>query len=672
MKLNKAALTRAGSLRSEQARKRPTSRMDDLLNPAAAMAHGLRADTATPGVLAPTVHHHPGFLATLQRLAGNQAAHALMRASSGHLSERAPVVQRCGTVDPAACACHVDEPKHVSRGSQLQRWTSVQRAGGQAAMLHDCASLGRTPAINAAVTRATALATEAVTALELVLQTWGNRPTTPEAFGAGNALARAFNIEFDKSLWSSIGIPRGVIQSRDRSDRAAVRAIVANFRQIASDLPNYQSARACPTRMTSGSPCVGCVDGQHPRCQADAVAYVPPPFIGSPSSAILFCPVFFAAGQDRGAILVHEVAHLQSFAASDKRAGVRYYGCPVAPIELGPGLTDPVHLSGIADSYACFVTTLRSATAAHREAERRTTGARQTVDSVLGPSSGGGSRTLQRDLALEPTVPLAQDPALTPERVRRAISYNRATYKARSTRLIQDVVGAPGTGAFDETTVLLIARLQADFGLRPDGKVDQVTFDLIMRELNAEGAAPGTCLILFQIVGPEPLRFFRNSPTTGTIDSRFFVRAQFDPRCHCEEFEYRQFIAGNVVLRDHAGPTFSWNSTFAIPGGGLSPTFKEDGNTAVPAGVAGHRYGHRRHAPNPSDDRDEYLPNRRTGCRYEARDFPHLGPIPAAAGDTGDAYDWEMRFRGVIRRAGIGVVEEKYWAIRDTIVIPAP
>jgi peptidoglycan hydrolase-like protein with peptidoglycan-binding domain len=285
--------------------------------------------------------------------------------------------------------------------------------------------------------------------------------------------------------------------------------------------------------------------------------------------------------------------------------------------------------------------------------------------------TGTSSQIVQRDLALEPPVVVPEQPELTDAQAQAAIRYNRASYGVDSTRLIQDLVGVEQTGTFDEATVRAIARIQRDFGLQADGKAGADTYNLLIRELQAEDAAPETCLSLFQIVGPEPLRFFRSTtnPNQGTIGSRFFIKARFDPRCNCEEFEYRQYIAGSVDLHDVAGPTFNLNSYFIVPGG-LSSTLKEDGDTSIPAGVAGHHYGHRRHADNPGDDRDRYLPDRSTGCEYAGHDYPELGPLPAAAGDSGDRYEWTMRFRGVITRSGHGVVEEKYWAIQDTVVIP--
>lgn len=312
-------------------------------------------------------------------------------------------------------------------------------------------------------------------------------------------------------------------------------------------------------------------------------------------------------------------------------------------------------------------------------------------ETVTGSRLTPQAPAVMRDLAQEPPAEVPAQAELTAARVQAAIRYNRASYNEESTRLIQDLVGAPQTGRFDELTVRLVALIQRQFGLVPaDGKVGPDTYDFLIRELQAEGVTPGTCLTLFQIVGPQPLTFFRTSPTAGAINSRVEVHARFDPRCNCGDFEYRQFISGHVELLEDAQPgvtphaagcavldsttpgIWAWDldGCFDIPGGGLSRTWREDGDTAVPAGVAGHRYGHRSARPNPSDGRDVYSPDRATGCVYEAFDVPELSPVPATPGDSGDVYDWEMRFRGVIQRSDGTVVAEKWWSIISTVDIP--
>jgi Domain of unknown function (DUF4157) len=310
---------------------------------------------------------------------------------------------------------------------------------------------------------------------------------------------------------------------------------------------------------------------------------------------------------------------------------------------------------------------------------------------VMGVQPTPSGWAVMRDLAQEPLTNTSPQPELTPAQIQAAIRYNRASYDQSSIRLIQDIVGAPDTGRFDEITIRLIALIQHQFGLVPvDGKVGPNTYDLLIGELQAEGTAPGTCLTMFQLVGPQPLTFFRTSPSAGVINSRTEIHALFDPRCNCSDYEYRQFISGHVELLEASQPGVTpphqsgcaildsvlpdmwvWNmdACFQVPGGGLSRTWKEDGDTAVPIGAPGRRYGHRTGA-NPVDRRDRYSPDRATGCAYDAFDVPDLAPVPATSGDSGDVYDWEMRFRGVIQRSDGTVVSEKWWSIITGVTIP--
>jgi peptidoglycan hydrolase-like protein with peptidoglycan-binding domain len=283
--------------------------------------------------------------------------------------------------------------------------------------------------------------------------------------------------------------------------------------------------------------------------------------------------------------------------------------------------------------------------------------------------------SVQRDLALDPPAEDVEDqPELTADGVERAIRYNRASYSQESIRIIQDVVGAEVTGEFNEETVHLIAQYQEEYGLDADGKVGATTYDLLTRELVAEGDdAPENSLTMFQIEGPMPLRFFRHTsnPNQATIGSHFKIHIRFDPRSNPGDWEYRQYIKGAVNWTDVSGATGNADGSFSdLPEGALSNSWQEDGDTAIAADTAGHHYGHRSYHPNPGDGRDQYLPDRPTGNIYEGFDYPELEPIPAAAADAGDRYNWEMNFRGVIIRKDHGVVEEKYWSIRGTITIP--
>ena len=298
---------------------------------------------------------------------------------------------------------------------------------------------------------------------------------------------------------------------------------------------------------------------------------------------------------------------------------------------------------------------------------------------------------LMRDFALEPPAVVPEQRELTAAQIREAIRFNRARYNEESTRLIQDVVGAQVTGTFDELTVRMIAAMQREYGLVPaDGKLGPDTYDHLIRELQAENVTPGECVTMFHINGPQPLAFFRTSPTQGSINSRFEIRARFDPRCNCNDFEYRQFISGHVELLEAAPPgvtppatsgcarlisstagVIAWDMDRCfshLPSGRLRRGLREDGDTSIPAGRAGHFYGHRDDVAHAR--RDRYLPDRATGCIYEGFDVPELNPVPATPGDTGDVYDWQMRFRGIIQRRDGTVVSEKFWNVNGTITIP--
>ena len=278
------------------------------------------------------------------------------------------------------------------------------------------------------------------------------------------------------------------------------------------------------------------------------------------------------------------------------------------------------------------------------------------------------STFLQHDLALEPTNPHPQEINLTAGQIRDAINFNRRRYDAENTRLIQDVVGAPQTGIFDEETIRLIARYQDDFGLTPvDGKVGPDTFDQLTAELQAENVNDQTCLTMFNVSDPTiPLDIRVAGPGLADIFSRFNVRARFSPHCNCNEFDYRQFICGTVD-RTQGGVATNINNLFTIPGGGLPqcPGWVEDGNTTQPQNG---RYGHRNH---PARVNNRYLDDAGTvdmanGCRFEAFDVPGMFGVPA---NPGDRYDFDIRFFGDVRRNGRRM-QRKFWAVRDNLTIP--
>jgi hypothetical protein len=293
------------------------------------------------------------------------------------------------------------------------------------------------------------------------------------------------------------------------------------------------------------------------------------------------------------------------------------------------------------------------------------------MSSIVYPAHGltaYGGTVLQRDLALGPTNPHTQEVNLTAAQIRDAINFNRRRYDEENTRLIQDVVGATQTGVFDEDTIRLIARYQDDFGLTPvDGKVGPDTFDQLTAELQAENVDDQMCLTMFNVSDPtDPLDIRVAGPGLADIFSRFNMTARFSPHCNCAEFDYRQFICGSVD-RTRAGVVTNMNNVFSIPGGGLPrcPGWVEDGNTAQPQNG---RYGHRDHTVRVNNRYldDTGAVDMADGCRFEAFDVPGLFGVP---GNSGDRYDFDIRFFGDVRRNGRRM-QRKFWAVRDNMTIP--
>lgn len=256
-------------------------------------------------------------------------------------------------------------PTHIQPKPKKKN-LSVQPCGTNTAKLQTAAS------------GAQKLAASASKGLTELLSIWGKPTTTPEQMGTERALAKGFNMEFDKSLWELIGIPKTEVQSKSNRDKAHVETIAANFNKMESDLGHYLAAPSCyvaggPTSVASNVACFLCLKPEtcdrtdKARDGNKLLAKVPN--VGSSTSPVFVCPEFFKSGPiGQSEILLHESAHM-SANLSDQMAGgptnISYYGCPIKPVQLspnaGPGQlpSDPAFFVSIADSYACFVKTQR-------------------------------------------------------------------------------------------------------------------------------------------------------------------------------------------------------------------------------------------------------------------------------------------------------------------------
>ncbi len=340
-----------------------------------------------------------------RRLIAHELAHTLQQATSAPLPSAPLAVGSSG--DPAEGEADRVADR-VMTGVDHQPVTS--NAAGDAgpalfrkpktpaskapAHLHACDTTTEMPKINKAAAAAKVSATNAVQGLQDLLSIWGTAPTTTSQRSAARALARGFNMEFDKTDWVTMGIATAAeVATLDTRDHDATKTILTNFKQIEADLPNYTGAPGCNLstgQLTLGTPCFGCADTEYTRCKETMLKGPTVAFIlerGIPSSPIFFCPEFFTGTDiDPGDAVLHEVAHLQNFSASDIIGTSSYYGCPVYPTaQFAPGLTDPADFIQIADSYRCFVVTQREATAAFTEAEKSKKESEKVIRDILKP-----------------------------------------------------------------------------------------------------------------------------------------------------------------------------------------------------------------------------------------------------------------------------------------------
>ena len=273
-------------------------------------------------------------------------------------------------------------------------------------------------------------------------------------------------------------------------------------------------------------------------------------------------------------------------------------------------------------------------------------------------------KSIQRDLAVNPIVPGAAVPVLTPQQIRSATIFNNERYDAENITLIQDIVGGPVTGVLTDETLNLIALYQAQNGLTPDGMAGTQTFDLLTAELTAGNNSPDTCLTMFHVGLVTPMDIRAAGINRANIFGHFDVEIQFSPHCDCSRFQYRQFICGTVTYNG-----VNINNVFSIPGGALPAisNWVEDGNTTLPNNG---RYGHRNHAANNG------LPNQYTdangavdmqhGCKFKSTDEPG---VTSSLANSGDVYVFDLRFFGDIRKDG-QMIQRKFWSVRETITIP--
>ena len=382
-------------------------------------------------------------------------------------------------------------------------------------------------------------------------------------------------------------------------------------------------------------------------------------------------------GRDLGAVRVHTDPRAAESARSI-HARAYTYGSHIA---FGTGQYSPHSTDGrrlLAHELTHVVQ--QSAAPAHRPAsvsepggasEREAHGVAQRV-ARGGSAIGAVAQTaapgvVQRDLATEPPANVADQPDLTAAQIRQALAFNRSRYTAEHTRVIQDIVGTEPTGTWTEADILAIAQIQEEYNLTSDGMVGNEMFRFLNTEMGAEGVAADdeNCLVSFFVLG-FPVSFTNSGGGQHNLRGHFRGQAQFQARCNCADYEYRQFIRGRFT-RTRGGVVNDLGGIFnLLPAGRLTADFREDGDTSDnPV-----NYGHR---ANPADNNpeDRYIndagnDDQANGCRYRNEDFPGANLNTQA----GDSFDALMQFRGVIRRSGREVRSLEWTAIRGVFNVP--
>ncbi len=381
--------------------------------------------------------------------------------------------------------------------------------------------------------------------------------------------------------------------------------------------------------------------------------------------------------QDLGAVRVHADAHAAE-SARGIHARAYTYGNHIA---FGAGQYAPDSAEGMRLlAHELTHVVQQSAAAAQRPAslsepgsaaEREAHGVAQRVargGSALGVvTQAAPPGVVQRDLATEPPANVADQPDLTAAQIRQALAFNRSRYTAEHTRVIQDIIGTEPTGTWTEADILAVAQIQEEYNLTSDGMVGNEMFRFLNTEMGAEGVATDdeNCLVSFFVLG-FPVSFTVSGGGQHNLRGHFRGQAQFQDRCDCADYEYRQFIRGHLT-RTRGGVVNDLSVIFnLLPAGRLTADFREDGDTSDnPV-----NYGHRANAADNNPE-DRYIDDagnddQADGCRYRNEDFP--GALLNT--QAGDSFDALMQFRGVIRRSGREVRSLEWTAIRGVFNVP--
>ena len=281
---------------------------------------------------------------------------------------------------------------------------------------------------------------------------------------------------------------------------------------------------------------------------------------------------------------------------------------------------------------------------------------------VVSPSANGYNYLVQKQ---EEPVAAPAPALLTEDQINKAIRYNRFMYPPAQMLLLQQGLHITATGRSDRETALAVAAYQHTQGLTEDGMAGPDTFAAVQAD---PAITNKDDLILFSVNVRDGIGFTTGGGTTDML-GHFNVEIHLPPG-NCDEYEYRQYICGEVEFlpagASAATPFSSLNSLFTTqPGGALPhiPNFHEDGNT-----VLNSKYGHRNRGARPENRYTDATgnPDQEHGCVFRGEDFPGInGRIT----NTGEVYDFDLRFMGEVRHKTRGRVAERWWSVKSTFGI---
>ena len=143
-------------------------------------------------------------------------------------------------------------------------------------------------------------------------------------------------------------------------------------------------------------------------------------------------------------------------------------------------------------------------------------------------------------IQLQPAPPVVV-PLLTDAQINLAIRYNRFMYPPAQMRMLQDGLHVTITGSSNRETALAVAQYQDANGLTVDGMAGPNTFATIHADTSITNKDD---LILFSINVDQGISMTVGGGTTDML-GHSLVEVHLPPG-NCDEYEYRQYICGDV------------------------------------------------------------------------------------------------------------------------------